>query len=802
MNKDNRIIRTLKAAKQAFFQDSKNKKADTPAQGIPVQSQTVVTVTPDPKTILDLKHDWCCGCSACQSCCPVNAIELKQDINGFYTPVLDKEKCINCGLCAKTCPVINTPKTNNPDPKCYAAMANDDEIRRQSSSGGMFSMIADYVFSQGGVVCGAALADDFSVEHIIITSPDQMYRLRGSKYAQSRLGSVFRDIKELLTSGKIVLFTGTPCQSAGLKNYLKKDYENLYVVDLVCHGSPSIMVFHRYLDETFGRENLADYKFRTKEFGYSSFNCTAITKDGRHLSAGISIDRYEKAMHSGVGLNSVCADCMFAPAPRQGDLSIGDFWGISKYKEELNDNLGTSVVLVNNPKGEALLNNVKESLKTLEEVPYTFARRNNRFGRKLRLPRGKKQFYQILRHSTLDKAVEYSLRAKYDIGVIGLWYGRNYGSMATYYALHRVLNDMGLSVLMIENALKPKNEITYTKTHPRKIADEFYDVSAKYSVDELDKLNNHCDAFIVGSDQLWNIGLSRPYKQTYFLGFADNSKKKIAYGTSFGKEYRGSEIDRAASEFNFKRFDHVSVRDTLSREICRDTFGIEAVEVCDPTFLCPMEGYEELINKANISEEDDYILAYILDPNEQVGEQLKRLSAEKGCKIIVLLDEPPWLWEGNVKNFGYLNPEQEITKPFVYEADGARIEFKYEVDLYEWLWYYKHSSSVVTDSFHGTIFSIIFEKPFLTLSNAKRGAQRFVSLLTPIGLIDRLYENADAITQNMRKLDGLDYTEPNVKLNEIRKSSRAWLKNALFSPKEIRTNCVYSVYEERKQTNE
>ena len=795
MNRNNRFIRTLIAAKRAFLtgamppapKQAPEKKAAPkapPAKKVSKSADTPQNLTPhyilskDPKTINDLLHSYCIGCSACASVCPVDAITLRPDEQGFFSAKLNTDKCVNCGKCAKVCPVINTKHNNDENPDCYAVMAND-EIRTESSSGGTFSLIANYILDNGGYVCGAAFLDDFTVKHIIISSKDELYRLRGSKYVQSNMDGVFREIKKLLTDGKTVLFSGCPCQVAGLNAYLEKDYDNLYTLDLVCHGAPPQKAFLKYIDEYYGRENLENFKFRTKEYGYNSFNQIAYLKDGTKIGGNIRFDPYEKAMHSGLALKDVCADCMFAPAPRQGDISTGDFWGIPKYDPGLNDNLGTSVTLINNKKGKTLFESVKETAKLYKPVPYSFARANNRFGRKMRFPsNGRKWFYQMLEGQSFGKSVDYALKRRFDVGVIGLWYGRNYGSMATYYALHQVLtNKYHLSVLMIENPLAP-NKYEVTRSHPRGVAEVFYDVSRKYQLDELGQLNKFCDAFVVGSDQLWNVGLSRPYKQMYYLDFVNDVNKRIAYGTSFGKKYKGTREELIISSNNLRKFDYVSVRDKLSLKIATEQFGVKnVVDVCDPTFLCSLEEYQKLIDLAENKQEGKYILAYFLDPNPEIGEQLRKIAAEKDCKIVVVLDEPPWTWEKN-------SAALEISV-------DDRIEIKREVTLYEWMWLYSHSKAVLTDSFHGTIFSLIFQKPFMTLINNKRGGERFISLLTPLNLTGRLYEVPSDFTLHNDMLDGLDYTEPAKKLDEIREKSMKWLENALFGKKTVDCDRIY-----------
>ena len=378
---------------------------------------------------------------------------------------------------------------------------------------------------------------------------------------------------------------------------------------------------------------------------------------------------------------------------------------------------------------------------------------------------------------------------KYDLGIIGLWFGRNYGSMATYYALHQTVVKMGYSVLMIENPLKPDHEIILNKSHPYNIANVFYKISEKKRLSKLYELNKECRGFLVGSDQLWNVGLSRPYKQMYFLGFVDENTKKIAYGTSFGKPYKGTEEEKRVSAANLRRFDGVSVRDRLSHEICENSFGVkDVVQVCDPTFLCDMEDYYTLVNMAKLEENEPYILAYVLDPNAEIGHRLEQLSVDKNMKVIVMLDEPPKNWE--------------VNKDRLDLTGKGNVEVKRDVDLYEWMWYYDHASGVFTDSFHGTIFSIIFKKPFVTLMNSKRGAERFLSLLEPIDLGYRLFESPECINEQYGLFDGCDYGVPYEKLNKIKEDSYNWLKNVLEKKKEPVKRIALSDEQNAQLTND
>lgn len=736
-----------------------------------------------PHTIYDLKSEYCSGCGACVNTCPVNALEMGRDPEGYLLPILNNDKCINCGKCVKTCPVINTKKENTPNPDCYAVMANDD-IRMKSSSGGVFSVLAKYVLDQNGYVCGVAFDESFNVKHIIIDNENDLEKLRGSKYVQSDTNDVFIKIKKLLNDGKLVLFSGCPCQVAGLNGFLQKKYDNLITVDLVCHGGPSQMIFDRYISEYYGKENLKEFKFRTKEFGYNCTNQIAYLNDGTIVAGNVSFDPYEKCMHSSIALKKVCSECPFAAVPRQSDITIGDFWGISQFNPALNDGKGTSVVLINNERGEELWKSIRNEFALVECVPFDIARRNNSFGGYTRIPSGRNAFFTMLKNSTFEKSINYALQRKYDVGIVGLWFGENYGSMATYYALHHTLNEMGLSVLMIENCLRGEGEDILKKTHPRRMVQHLYDISAKYSFENLKNLNQHCDTFIVGSDQLWNVGLSRAYKQIYFLDFVDDYRKKISVATSFGKEYGGTAEEKLISSHNLQRFDAVSVRDTLSKTICKE-FGVEATEICDPTLLCDSEIYDVIGNTAQIDENEPYILAYILDPHEKIGEFLHQMAVETNCKVKVILDLYQPLW----------NERKERLNVECYED----IEVKSEVDLSEWFYYYKHASAVITDSFHGTIFSVIYQKPFITKSNSQRGAQRFVSLLTPLGLENRLFDEFSKIENPTELLGDLDYTIAYENLTKIRKHALDWLKNALYAPKEIESKAIYSLIEKENK---
>ena len=357
-------------------------------------------------------------------------------------------------------------------------------------------------------------------------------------------------------------------------------------------------------------------------------------------------------------------------------------------------------------------------------------------------------------------------KEKYDFCIIGYWFGTNYGSLATYFALHQAVKNMGYSILMIDNPLVVKREINYDKCHPITIGRELYNISQPKSLSRLYEFNNICKGFLLGSDQLWKLFLSRPFKQFFFLDFVDNNIKKVAYGTSFGEPYHGTLEEKKITKKNLNRFNAISVRDRLSINITKNIFGIEnVVQVCDPSFICNISEYMILANKSTNNQNGTYILAYILDPTEEKGHRLERLSIDKNITIVIILDERQQTWERN--------------KERLHLRGIGKIVVKEMVDLNDFMWYFNHSNAVFTDSFHGTIFSIIFKKPFITLRNVARGGERFFSLLEPINLMDRLFETPSCINDRYDLYDKIDYEIPYKKLDEIKKFSYNWLKNVL-----------------------
>ena len=312
---------------------------------------------------------FCTGCTACASACPRNCISMKPDASGFLHPVLDESRCVGCGLCEQVCPVLN-PVVLNHTPTACAAKSRDDASRMSSTSGGVFPELARDILAQGGAVYGAAYDENFKVCHICAENEASLDRLRGAKYAQSDLGDSFREVKERLENGQHVLFSGTPCQVLGLKSFLKQDYENLLLVDLVCHSVPSPLAWEKYLEHISDGKQLTSVNLRCKDTGWSRYGYSNRFdfSDGtsRMDSSGESL--YMKLFGGGYITRSACNSCPAKGYARVSDLTLGDFWGIWDIVPEMDDDRGTSVVLVQTQKGRAAISRLEQKAVTLEEA--------------------------------------------------------------------------------------------------------------------------------------------------------------------------------------------------------------------------------------------------------------------------------------------------------------------------------------------------------------------------------------------------------------------------------------------------
>lgn len=303
----------------------------------------------------------CCGCGACEQICSKHAISMRPNKEGFLYPKLEESLCVDCGLCSKICPELHTADSLNPTGYPLAAQAKANKVLDNSSSGGIFSVVAEYVLNNGGVVVGAELTENMKVRHVIVDNVQELNKLCGSKYAQSNTSNIYKRVKELLQQGRFVFFTGTPCQVSALKLFLRRPFENLLTADLICHGVPSPLMFNmivEYLEKKY-KGKVRDYQFRSKKLtGWSRVSACTMLINGKikHIYYNEMMRAFFQAFLDGHVLRMDCYQCPFTRTERAGDFTMADFWSLKSTNPKFpRQHRGVSMILVNTEKGQSIL---------------------------------------------------------------------------------------------------------------------------------------------------------------------------------------------------------------------------------------------------------------------------------------------------------------------------------------------------------------------------------------------------------------------------------------------------------------
>ncbi len=713
-----------------------------------------------------IKKHICTGCGACYNACPAGAISMCYDLEGFLHPVFDETKCVGCGLCERACPECGEKwkeLCHPPKETCLAAMA-EDTLRMVSSSGGMFTLLALSVLEMGGSVCGAVYADDYmTVYHTVTKDEAGLAKMRGSKYVQSDTKEVYSEIQKCLEEGREVLFSGCPCQTAGLYTFLGKPYEKLYTVDLVCHGANSVSAYQSFVQESAKGRRIKEVNFRDKSRHGWSTPSVIYFEDGTVLDLPWNKTPFNTAFH-GIMNRKCCGKCHYASLGRVGDITLGDFWQVHKWDPSCNDWKGTSLVLLNSPKGEHLFERIREKLKLCREAPVTAATPyNGQLVRPMQLKPGRKFFFHHLEKDGFHKALWYGQKYRYDVGLVGWWFAANYGSVLTYYALGNVLQDMDLLPILIR--LPKKDGTGWEKITEENISfmSRYFPISRERKFEELGECNRFCDAFMTGSDQLWVSSYIKSVGYTFFLDFVDDRKKKIAYATSLGYEaFEGTEEECVRASAFLKNFDWVSVREISGVDACRKSFGVEAVRMLDPVFLCERGHYDILADaSAHTQEKEEYLLCYILDPTPEKERAIQYVQEKLGILKKVILD---------MKTY---DKSREIWK------SGDVLD---QVTIEDFLSLIRGCRFLVSDSHHGICFGLIYQKNFLCIANKGRGLTRFESLFNLLEIREHMVKEAEEIPDNEELLREVNYEKVNTILEREKKVSLGWLQEALESP--------------------
>lgn len=701
--------------------------------------------------ILKIKTELCTGCSACYNICPVGAISMNENSEGFKEPVIDKEKCTNCGLCAKCCPVLNIKYENNKKPECYAFMASDD-IRMNSSSGGAFPVLAYEFLNNGGYVAGAVWTEDMRVKHIVSDKIEDIERMRGSKYLQSDMNDCYKQIKSILDEDKKVLFTGTPCQVAGLKLFLRKDYENLYCVDLICHGVPSPKVFKKYLKENFNDEKIYDINFRSKQkFGWTCG--LGITTNESDYKITTNESDYYDAFLKGIIFRKSCYTCRFNKLPRQADITIGDFWGINKVSKKLNDNMGTSVILKNNKKGSFLISILKQNSKLLKKIHLKYAlKENQNIYKSSDYKKERDEFYSRLDTMSIKENKNIALDDVCDVMFINLWFSANYGAVLSCYGVQCLFDKLGLRSKVINFTPNFSNQLSYKNSFSEEFGRKYLNLTNSVKTyDDFHKLNKYCSTFVAGSDQIWNYNTMTSHhgqvtKGVYLLDFVKPLAKKITYAPSFGSGfYEQDYLHKEMFRHYLHQFNSISVREFEGKNILKNYFDVDSEQLIDGAFHIPKEKLEELTEPYKTDEK--YIAYYTLPHIQHYKSQLEQakvISDKLGVPLKVF-------------------------------------EYNQKTSVEKWLAFIKNSQFVISNSYHSMVFAIIFNIPFVQIISAKSQC-RFETLYKILGITD----NSIYPTTPVNKLDfekifvNRNWESINSKIQEEVKKAENWMEKAYY----------------------
>lgn len=340
----------------------------------------------------------CCGCSACVQACPKQCISFDEDEQGFRYPLVNRDICVDCKLCEKVCPSLNQNNSKQPL-NVYAAINPNEEIRMQSSSGGIFTMLAEVILAEGGVVFGACFDHNWEVRHDYVENKQELSKFRGSKYVQSRIGESFKQAKVFLNQGRKVLFSGTSCQIAGLKLFLRKEYENLITIDVVCHGVPSPKIWRDYIEfitrpQGVDGKNTVLYSlkakpvitgvsFRDKTNGWKKFGFelrgkvaygdknSVLNSDTNQsqilLHESVNQNLYMQGFINNLFIRPSCFHCPSKEGRCNSDFSLADFWAIKLYAKQLDDDKGVTLLYVHSKKALQLLYKINANLVELDK---------------------------------------------------------------------------------------------------------------------------------------------------------------------------------------------------------------------------------------------------------------------------------------------------------------------------------------------------------------------------------------------------------------------------------------------------
>jgi len=679
--------------------------------------------------------------------CPKHAISMVL-INGFYRPIINNN-CIQCNKCIDYCPILSNSTCGDAnavfefqDKDCYSVQTL---YRDYCSSGGVFGSIANHFIEKGGYVIGAAFDDSLTLIEQIACSNEELCKLYKSKYIQSYVGDIYLTIEQLLNDGKHILFCGTPCQVAGLKSFFRNNVHlnNLYSIDLICHGVASPFVFKKYLlEEKKGCVTNIDFRDKTRGWGKPG-TIRTMYGDGTSKVESSKNDTFMRCYHSSLGLLPSCYHCKFSNSKRNGDLTIGDHWGIEEYK---NDKKGTSVVIVNSSKGHFLFDILRKDA-VVEKVDYSgIVKKQPNLSRSTKEPKLNVVFNEQLYDEKIKKSL-YSrllecIGINRDVGIVVL-VTPNYGNNLTNWSLFNTVKELGYNPIFVTNA-KREPDVMFRK--------KLFTKDDVYSLD-INKASSYLKILILGSDQTLvphHIGTD------FFtlMPWAKSTSYIISYGSSFGHDtFKTNDDYREMVRFYLDRFDAISLREESGISLLKETFSLNGIKVLDPIFLTDYQKYVSLSNnKRNRIPQQPFIGVYLMIDSEENIRDILEVKRKTNVSYIICVQN---------------NGKKTLNEDSITVLEKASVE--------ELLYLINNSTLFLTDSFHGACLAVILKKQFILLNDAKKGGPtRIESLLNTFNLTKRRID--DYKTNNSGVID---YELLDKKLNSLIEESRQWLSDQL-----------------------
>lgn len=706
-------------------------------------------------SIREIKEESCVGCGACVNKCDNHAVRIRQNKNGFYKAIVDDSLCANCGKCKSVCPLLAGGSNSHfRNPKLFV-FNNPSQHAIMSATAGGFQIIANKMAEDGAHVTGATWNEKWECVYIFADKKEELKKLYKSKYVQSKTGDIYKKTEDKLKNGITVLFSGLPCHVAGLYSYLGKDYDNLYTIDLLCNNVPSIKVLHRFLDERFGLDQVKHIDFRYKEPDKETNDFRMCIETETETFVLGSDNLYYRAFVERKFAGKHCENCKFGALPRVGDLSLGDIYGAEKEDARFAP-LKTESVLINSKKGERLVRYIKDECREYREIPLDIIKQMHPILHSTWPVSSKRdQAYEMLERYSFEQACRAVVEEKYDVGIVGVATNPNYGGALTYLALKWILENLDKTCLMI---IPPGDDLLWLPkriTNFRKNPYSDYEIVCYPDKESMKELNDKCDMFMVGSDQLFsthyiNNGIYAECNEFASLDWVFDRKKKVAYAASFGEDSIHCPSDmKGRMAYYLNKFDSFAVREQSAIKLCEEEFGMAARWVLDPVFLVDKKKYIDLVMDIPFARAD--LFSYILDVDDESKKIIQDILKEKKYSLSCIGDSA-------IKRVAYIE---------------------------EWLGSVINAKFIITDSFHCACFAVIFNVPFIVIQNKNRGKARY-GLFHELGLGNRViasYEEYLSGKDNLLK--NIDWDCINEKIKYLKNDSMTILREQLEPQKKI-----------------